>query len=299
MQVLYCFYAFRPHLGQLPSPLVPCGSASPRPWWRPPAPRPPSGCLSSSPCTFETPTPAAPTPRRCAASWPSASATGLAGCRTSPPSWWPRTSSRTWVQRPPASSTSPLSACSTTGSSWTRWSRTTRPPAVRGPRHKVKVGKTPVLEADQARALLDSISTDDPSRPARRASSPQGAGAWPPATWMETGTRDIAIGESTPDGRRVLVIFGRALGERTFVRGRANADTQIDLSDAVFILGYLFLGSSAPECFDAADVNDSGIIDLSGAVHLLNHLFVGGAPPPPPYPEAGEDVTPDALDCGV
>ena len=33
--------------------------------------------------------------------------------------------------------------------------------AVRGPRHKVKVGKTPLLEADQARTLLDSIPTND------------------------------------------------------------------------------------------------------------------------------------------
>jgi integrase/recombinase XerD len=32
--------------------------------------------------------------------------------------------------------------------------------SVRGPKHVVKVGKTPVLKADQARALLDSIETD-------------------------------------------------------------------------------------------------------------------------------------------
>lgn len=31
--------------------------------------------------------------------------------------------------------------------------------SVRGPRHVVKRGKTPVLKADQARALLDSIDT--------------------------------------------------------------------------------------------------------------------------------------------
>src|SRR5438093_8598656 len=32
--------------------------------------------------------------------------------------------------------------------------------SVRGPKHVVHRGKTPVLKADQARALLDSIKTD-------------------------------------------------------------------------------------------------------------------------------------------
>jgi site-specific recombinase XerC len=34
--------------------------------------------------------------------------------------------------------------------------------AVRGPKHVVKKGKTPVLEADEARALLDSIDVSTP-----------------------------------------------------------------------------------------------------------------------------------------
>jgi site-specific recombinase XerC len=32
--------------------------------------------------------------------------------------------------------------------------------SVRGPKHVVKRGKTPVLKADQARTLLDSIKLD-------------------------------------------------------------------------------------------------------------------------------------------
>jgi hypothetical protein len=112
------------------------------------------------------------------------------------------------------------------------------------------------------------------------------------------GFKDIAIGESTPQGQRVLVVFGRP-APGVFVRGRVNGDATIDLSDAVSILGYLFLGGVAPLCLDAADVNDSGILDLSDAVHLLNHLFSGGPAPPSPYPEAGQDSTPDGLDCGA
>ena len=39
--------------------------------------------------------------------------------------------------------------------------------SVRGPSHVVRQGKTPVLEPDEARALLDSIDTTTPCRAAR------------------------------------------------------------------------------------------------------------------------------------
>ena len=57
----------------------------------------------------------------------------------------------------PSSSTSPRSACCSTGSSSARSSRINPAHSVRGPKHVVKRGKTPVLTADEARKLLDSI----------------------------------------------------------------------------------------------------------------------------------------------
>jgi hypothetical protein len=49
------------------------------------------------------------------------------------------------------------------------------------------------------------------------------------------------------------------------VRGEANGDGKVDLSDAVFLLQHLFLGGPAPKCQDAADINDSGAVDLSSS----------------------------------
>ena len=63
---------------------------------------------------------------------------------------------------PPSSSTSrPSGRCSTTWS----WARSCPNPAapVRGPKHVVKQGKTPVLSAGEARTLLDSIDLTRPS----------------------------------------------------------------------------------------------------------------------------------------
>ena len=83
-----------------------------------------------------------------------------------------------------------------------------------------------------------------------------------------------------------------------FSRGDSNLDGQLQLSDAVFTLGFLFLGSpSALDCEDAADANDDGAINLSDAVSGLGYLFLGNAPPPAPFPACGEDPTDDALGC--
>jgi len=84
----------------------------------------------------------------------------------------------------------------------------------------------------------------------------------------------------------------------TFRRGDSNADGKVDLSDAVSTLGYLFLGSVAPGCLDAADADDSGDADITDAVYTLVFLFGSGGPPPAPGPfNCGADPTPCALGC--
>lgn len=55
----------------------------------------------------------------------------------------------------------------------------------------------------------------------------------------------------------------------------------LDLTDAVTILGHLFLGGSIP-CRDAADADNSGDADLTDAIRILWYLFLGGEPLPDP-----------------
>jgi len=82
-----------------------------------------------------------------------------------------------------------------------------------------------------------------------------------------------------------------------FVRGDADGNLAVNLTDAIYILNHLFLGGTVPVCDDAADVDDSGITDIADAVNLLLHLFQSGAAPPSPYPDPGADPTADALTC--
>ena len=80
-----------------------------------------------------------------------------------------------------------------------------------------------------------------------------------------------------------------------FRRGDAAADGEVDISDGIRVLAFLFLGGDPPLCFDAADANDDGDIDTSDAIRLFNFLFLGGPPPPAPGPnECGIDETKDS-----
>src|SRR5262245_55006126 len=74
-----------------------------------------------------------------------------------------------------------------------------------------------------------------------------------------------------------------------FVRGDANGDGQIDLSDAVSILGFLFLAAAEPGCLASADVNGDGAVDVSDAVRHLTYSFLAGPPPETPFPACGRD----------
>ena len=87
-----------------------------------------------------------------------------------------------------------------------------------------------------------------------------------------------------------------ARSEVGFLRGDVNFDEDRNISDAIVVLSYLFLGGSVPGCLDAADTDDTGRLDLSDAVYLLNFLFLGGATPPEPG-DCGLDPTDDGLSC--
>lgn len=89
----------------------------------------------------------------------------------------------------------------------------------------------------------------------------------------------------------------RRLTGRPFVRGDVNASGSRDISDAIFILSYLFLGTSSPPCLKAADLNDDGQLNLTDPIYLLTFLFLAGPSPMPPDDGCGPDPNPDNLSC--
>ena len=89
------------------------------------------------------------------------------------------------------------------------------------------------------------------------------------------------------------------------MRGDANSDGAINLTDGVVPLLYLFSGGAEPACMDSADANDTGNIEITDAIILFSWLFTGGVVPQPPSPtspgypgsDCGEDITEDAIGC--
>jgi hypothetical protein len=61
--------------------------------------------------------------------------------------------------------------------------------------------------------------------------------------------------------------------------GDANGDLSIDISDAVFLLQYIFVGGPAPNPLSAGNVNCDAGIDIADAVYLILYIFSGFTAP--------------------
>ena len=83
-----------------------------------------------------------------------------------------------------------------------------------------------------------------------------------------------------------------------FIRGDANGDLKLDISDALTVFDVLFLGKGKIPCDDAADSNDDGKLDITDGIKILGFLFTGDKLPPGTKPgQPQTDDTPDKLDC--
>jgi hypothetical protein len=88
--------------------------------------------------------------------------------------------------------------------------------------------------------------------------------------------------------------IGGAPAKPLFRRGDCNGDASIQLTDAVFMLNWLFKGGTEPSCVDACDADDNGAAGLTDPIIILNYLFRGGGEPASPGPKAcGEDPSND------
>ena len=84
---------------------------------------------------------------------------------------------------------------------------------------------------------------------------------------------------------------------RLFLRGDADDNGRLDLTDASFTLNFLFLAGTRPACEDALDADDNAQLDLNDALVVLNYLFLNGETPALPFPDPGVDPTADGIDC--
>ena len=66
---------------------------------------------------------------------------------------------------------------------------------------------------------------------------------------------------------------------RSYVCGDANADEEVNVADAVFIINYAFRDGLPPNPLEAGDANCDGATNIADAVYVISYVFRGGPPP--------------------
>lgn len=64
-----------------------------------------------------------------------------------------------------------------------------------------------------------------------------------------------------------------------WVEGDADGNGIVTVSDAVYVVAYIFAGGPAPDPLLAGDADCNGIVTVADAVFLINYIFAGGPAP--------------------
>jgi hypothetical protein len=73
--------------------------------------------------------------------------------------------------------------------------------------------------------------------------------------------------------------FVLKISQSDAICGDANGDQAVNISDAVFIINYVFTGGFAPDPYSTGDCNCDTSVNVSDAVYIINYVFVGGNVP--------------------
>lgn len=91
---------------------------------------------------------------------------------------------------------------------------------------------------------------------------------------------DVIISNTDPDSNPITMTAEmELLGEPNYICGDANGDQDINVSDAVYIINFVFVSGPAPDPMEAADANCDTAINVSDAVYIINFVFIGGPEP--------------------
>jgi hypothetical protein len=106
---------------------------------------------------------------------------------------------------------------------------------------------------------------------------------------MTTGTNELVfqnfegVPYYPPDAPVPFFRYNRGINKvasiPTFMCGDANYDSEINVSDAVYIINYVFTGGAVPYPYKSGDANCDDTVNISDAVWIINYIFVGGNDP--------------------
>lgn len=98
-------------------------------------------------------------------------------------------------------------------------------------------------------------------------------------TWPSTFNFEVEMTDSGDPAQKDTAIFSIRINPALPICGDANSDDMVSITDAVFIINYIFVDGPAPQPMEKADVNCDGRVNLVDAVYMVNYIFSGGAEP--------------------
>ncbi len=100
-----------------------------------------------------------------------------------------------------------------------------------------------------------------------------------PSNWVDKNCYLAVFVQADGYGDRAVFCSAREEVFQTYLVGDVTGDGNIDVSDAIFLLNYLYKGGQAPNPMGRGDVTGDELIDITDAIYLLNYLYKGGPPP--------------------
>lgn len=100
---------------------------------------------------------------------------------------------------------------------------------------------------------------------------------WDTCSYRSIDPDDSVITELTFGG---YWFFHRKNTSSIYIPGDVNADGNVNIGDAVYLINYIFKGGPPPQpVLCVGDVNDDGSVNIGDAVHMINYVFKGGTAP--------------------
>ena len=137
---------------------------------------------------------------------------------------------------------------------------------------------------------VDTIMADTSNQEIKWQVTPGGGTVSSSADYLLRGTAgQTAAGNVSAEGISLRQGFWQDFGTAGCclggVRGNVDYDPEddVDISDLVHLVDFMFNGGTEPVCFEEADVDDDFVTELNIAdlVYLVDYIFLGGPALPP------------------
>ena len=135
-------------------------------------------------------------------------------------------------------------------------------------------------------AAVDPVAADTGDEEIKWQVTPSGGTVSSSADYFLRGTvGQTAGGRISAEGVGVSQGFWQDFGTSGCclgaLRGNVNYDPQdeVDISDVIFLVDFMFGGGEAPPCFEEADVDADFVVELNIAdlVYLVDYMFLSGS----------------------